>query len=84
MFGIPKIALYLIGAAAIIGVFWVWVDRRERAAYIRGQDELHEAIVKRDAAAAVEARKARNALDQCYDTGGTWDQTTGKCIDAKK
>jgi hypothetical protein len=69
---------------AVVGAFWGFVASRERSAYIRGQDQLQQAIVKRDRNAAEKAQEARNALDQCYDTGGTWDQTTGKCIEAKK
>lgn len=66
---------------AVVGVFGGFIAARERAAYIRGQDELQQAIVKRDRAAAEKAQEARNALDECYDTGGTWIQSRGLCVD---
>jgi hypothetical protein len=82
MFKLPWY-VYLAVAVVVIGGFWKFVSDRERAAYIRGQDELQVAVEKRNKAAAQGAQEARNALDRCYDTGGTWDQTTGGCL-AKK
>jgi hypothetical protein len=70
-------------AVAVIGAFWAFIAARERAAYIRGQDELQVAVEKRNKAAAQGAQEARNALDRCYDSGGTWDQTTGGCLSKK-
>jgi hypothetical protein len=85
MFGISLTRLIIAGsiALALLGAAAAYVKSVERAAYIRGQDELQVAVEKRNKVAAQGAQEARNALDRCYDTGGTWDQTTGGCL-AKK
>jgi hypothetical protein len=80
MFGIPKLVIYGLVAVAVFSAIAVWIAARERAAYIRGQDDLQVAIEKRNKDAAVKAQEARNALDRCYDTDGTWDQSRGVCI----
>jgi hypothetical protein len=82
MFGVSLTKLIIAGviAVAVIGGFWAFIAARERAAYIRGQDELQVAVEKRNATAAKGAQEARNALDKCYDSGGTWDQSRGVCV----
>jgi hypothetical protein len=83
MFGVPKIALYLIAAAIIVSTLTALYYRIDRAAYIRGQDDLQVAVEKRNSEAAKKAQEARNALDRCYDAGGNWDQSRGVCIDKR-
>lgn len=71
--------VWLAIAAAVVTAATAYVMARERAAYIRGQDELQTAIVRRDHAAAEKAQEVRNDIDWCYDHSRTWNQTTGKC-----
>lgn len=77
--GLPNVAIYMILAAVFVGAAWVLYDRIDRAAYIRGQDQLQTAIQKRNAEAARGAQEARNALDRCYDAGDSWNQSRGVC-----
>jgi hypothetical protein len=80
MFGIPKLVLYGLAAVAVFSLVVTWIAMRERAAYIRGQDDLQVAVEKRNREAAQQAQEARNALDRCYDSDGTWDQSRGVCV----
>jgi hypothetical protein len=73
--------VWLAIAAAVVTAVTAYVMARERAAYIRGQDELQQAVEKRNREAAQHAQEARNALDRCYDAGRSWDQSRGVCLD---
>jgi hypothetical protein len=80
MFGVPKWVIYGLVAAAVFSAVVAWISARERAAYIRGQDDLQVAVEKRNREAAQQAQEARNALDRCYDIGGDWSQSDGVCV----
>jgi hypothetical protein len=80
MFGIPKFVLYGLAAVAVFSLVVTWIAMRERAAYIRGQDDLQVAVENRNKEAAKQAQEARNALDRCFDSGGDWDQSRGVCV----
>jgi hypothetical protein len=79
MLGLPKLAIYMVLASVFVGAALVLYNTIDRRAYIRGQDELQTAIQKRNAEAARGAQEARNALDKCYDSNGTWSQSRGVC-----
>lgn len=45
-----------------------------------GTAKMAVAVEKQNATAAQAAKIARQSLDTCYDAGGRWDQSTGKCF----
>ena len=78
-FILSPIGRYVASAVAILAVLGVV------AAYLinKGEDRALESVRKQDAVAAETAIGRRALVADCYALGLDWDQTTGKCQEAR-
>jgi hypothetical protein len=83
-FGGASLTTKLIAGALAVSMLlgaWATLTRHYyNKGWYAGQDALQESIEKVNKEAATAAQERRNALDKCYDTGGTWDQSRGVCV----
>ncbi|MCB1476661.1 MAG: hypothetical protein H6883_07295 [Rhodobiaceae bacterium] len=77
MFGFSTIKLIAIGivVAGVAGSILYYGHTRYRA----GWDDAIATVSKMNNEAAAVARKAQSTVDECFDSGGTWNVSTGKC-----
>lgn len=73
------IGRWLAGAVAVLTVLGV------AYAYVlgKGEDRALESVRKQDAVAAETAIGRRGLVVECHARGFDWDQTTGKCLEAR-
>lgn len=62
--------------AALYGGYRAW----RHAVWTEGKNAAIEAVQAQNGIAADAARKVDQAIDDCYDRGGTWDVSTGACL----
>jgi hypothetical protein len=68
-----------MAGALVIGLAVGWHLMQTRAAYNAGWDAALATVEKMDARARSAAQDARNAVDRCFDEGGTWDAISASC-----
>jgi hypothetical protein len=85
MFGIIDVAK--MGSAAVAAGLVVYLVMKliaVPAAFNEGRRagaaDMVAQVEKRNETAGIEARKAKQTVDGCYDAGGTWEQETGRCV----
>jgi hypothetical protein len=69
---------WIIGAL-VAGLAFGWHLIQTRAAYNDGWAAAIATIERMDARAGQVAREAQNAVDACFDQGGSWDAITASC-----
>jgi hypothetical protein len=82
MFGLGKYALYAIGAAVAVslatGFYFHWRHEQRMV----GWNNALAAVAAQNARAREAAEEVTGDVNQCFDAGGSWDVSTGKCNSA--
>lgn len=73
-FGRTLALVLLVIAALLFGASWF-----ESRGYDRGVQKTQERIEQQDKRALDRADEAARKVQECYDQGRLWDQTTGRC-----
>ena len=77
MFAIfPRLYLYgAIAAAALIGFAWFVHSIRQDA-----RNDLVQQIERKEDEARKKAISGARSVDACWDAGGKWDRSAGRCL----
>lgn len=67
--------LIVVALGAIYGGYRVW----RHGVWVEGRDAALEAVARQNDVAAKAAEKVVLTTDQCFDSGGSWNVSTGKC-----
>lgn len=70
-----KLVALAVVLAALYGGYRVW----RHSVWVEGRDAALEAVARVNDAAEQAAEQVALTTDQCFDRGGSWDVTTGKC-----
>lgn len=71
----------LLAAVAIVAcALWI-AAYYQNVGYDRGVQKTQERIEQQNTTAIRRANEAARTVDDCYDRGGKWDQSTGRCLE---
>jgi hypothetical protein len=68
-----------MAGALVLGMLAGWHALEKRKAYNEGWAAAIATVERMDARAGQVAREAQNAVDACFDQGGSWDAITASC-----
>lgn len=81
MFGFSLMRLGVYALIAVVGVGSIYTGYRvwRHSVWVEGRDAALAAVEKVNTQAATAARQVELSTDACFDQGGTWDVSTGRC-----